>query len=420
MSRRILRPQSDICHICEFASSAIRPSRSIARAFAPTRSFTTTRKVSAKRQESVTSSKLQGGKPGVGGGSAVIRTPETSSNIPATKKPSILLAKRACEQLLSREIPSEQETLATFQLCEKTARSLVAEPEGENTHLPRNGRAVSAILSLDEMKKAKTSVPQKSMQENDALITELSQLVHGVMRHPPIYISTGILSIYVTIHAILGRAETFPEVLDLYANKPVPEEGSSPIRYAKQNPNKVANAIPLPVSAQALQTAIEARQLGAAIDIVEICYTTKAFIRSKFVRKALLPSTAALVAPLAAYSVASQLALHQATMDSDMATNIAFAGILAYMGFTASIGMVALTTANDQMDRVTWAPGMPLRDRWFREDERAAIDKIAGAWGFRESWRRGEEEGEEWDALREWIGRKGMILDRVELMEGMD
>jgi len=81
---------------------------------------------------------------------------------------------------------------------------------------------------------------------------------------------------------------------------------------------------------------------------------------------------------------------------------------------------VAVTTANDNMDRVTWAPGIPLRDRYMREEERAAIDKIAGSWGFRENWRRGEEEGEDWDVLREWIGNKGMILDRVELMEGME
>ncbi|KAA8566987.1 hypothetical protein EYC84_010078 [Monilinia fructicola] len=112
--------------------------------------------------------------------------------------------------------------------------------------------------------------------------------------------------------------------------------------------------------------------------------------------------------------------MFQNTMEPGMATNIAFAGILAYMGFTATIGVVAVTTANDQMDRVTWAPGMPLRERWVREEERAAIDKVAGSWGFHEKWRRGEEEGKDWDRLRLWIGNKGMLLDAVELMEGME
>ncbi|KAL8976496.1 MAG: hypothetical protein Q9177_006844 [Variospora cf. flavescens] len=83
---------------------------------------------------------------------------------------------------------------------------------------------------------------------------------------------------------------------------------------------------------------------------------------------------------------------------------------MAYVGFTATIGAVAVTTANDQMDRVTWATGTPLRDRWTREEERMLIDRVAGAWGFQQRWRRGEEEGQDWEALREWIGMRGMAL----------
>jgi hypothetical protein len=41
------------------------------------------------------------------------------------------------------------------------------------------------------------------------------------------------------------------------------------------------------------------------------------------------------------------------------------------------------------------------------------------AWGFKDVLRRGEEEGEEWENLREFIGMRGMILDKTELMEGM-
>jgi len=103
-----------------------------------------------------------------------------------------------------------------------------------------------------------------------------------------------------------------------------------------------------------------------------------------------------------------------------MATNVAFAGILAYVALTGTIGFVAVTTANDQMDRVTWATGTPLRERWLREEERAMIDRVAGAWGFKEKWRRGEEEGSDWAGLREFTGLRGMVLDRVELMEGME
>lgn len=106
-------------------------------------------------------------------------------------------------------------------------------------------------------------------------------------------------------------------------------------------------------------------------------------------------------------------------MDTFTATNLYFGGILAYVGFTATIGFVAITTANDQMDRITWAVGTPLRERWMREEERMMVDRIAGAWGFQERWRRGEEEGSDWEALREWAGMRGMVLDRTELMDGM-
>jgi len=242
----------------------------------------------------------------------------------------------------------------------------------------------------------------------------------SIIAHPPVFISPEVLTAYVVLQARLRRPESFPEAFYLYGNKPTPEEGSSPIKYNTPNPNKAANAIPVLVADCALQSAIETKQLAVSMNIVESAFATKAFRRAKFVRKGLLPATGLAVAPMAAYAVASQLSLYQSTMDSAMATNIAFAGILAYLGFTTTIGVVAVTTANDQMDRITWATGMPLRQRWIREEERAAIDKIAGAWGFRQSWRRGEEEGTDWDALREWVGRKGMILDRVSLLEGME
>ncbi|KAI5301299.1 hypothetical protein KEM56_001835 [Ascosphaera pollenicola] len=72
------------------------------------------------------------------------------------------------------------------------------------------------------------------------------------------------------------------------------------------------------------------------------------------------------------------------------------------------------------MNRVVWMPGTPLRERWLREKERAALDRIASAWGFKDVTRRGEEEGEDWEALREIIGLRGMVLDKTDLMDGME
>ena len=107
-------------------------------------------------------------------------------------------------------------------------------------------------------------------------------------------------------------------------------------------------------------------------------------------------------------------------MDPTYATGVAFAGIMTYIFTISGLGYVVITTANDQMDRVTWARGVPLWERWVREEERAALDRVAGKWGFQQVDRRGEEEGEEWEALREFVGLRGMELDRVELMEGME
>ena len=330
---------------------------------------------------------------------------------------AFLQVKATCDAILRlNHAPTEQEVVNALGHCNTLAELIVLDclpaPASEKTG------AASALLSLDEPATKKISAHKISA---DILrkLNELSKLAYLVVKSPPVFITPQVLELYVKLQASLEKPETFPEVFTMYANKPLPREGSIS-RYSKQNPNKVSNAIPIATADRALQVAINARQLVVAIDIVESAYTTKAFHRAKFVRKGLLPATGMAVAPLAAYTIASQFALLQNSMDSAMATNVAFAGILAYTFFTGTIGVVAITTANDQMDRVTWAPGMPLRERWIREEERAAMDKIAGAWGFRETWRRGEEEGEDWDALREWIGGKGMMLDRVELMEGME
>ncbi len=107
-------------------------------------------------------------------------------------------------------------------------------------------------------------------------------------------------------------------------------------------------------------------------------------------------------------------------MSTSYATGIAFTGFLTYISTVSVLGYVVVTTANDQMDRVTWAKGVPLWERWVREEERAAWDRVAGKWGFADVERRGEEEGWEWEVLREEVGARGMVLDRAELMEGME
>ncbi|KAI0861807.1 hypothetical protein F4860DRAFT_159471 [Xylaria cubensis] len=326
--------------------------------------------------------------------------------------------------LFSKASPSQQEVSAALEVCDIMATRFTDESvQPQLAHaISESDSTASTLLSLDYNSREKTQVPKSAEHpaELRESIDKISETAFSIMTYPPVFITPELLKQYVQVQAKLGRPETLPVVFQLYVSKPVPKEGSDPITYTKQNPNRAANAIESEVVDIALDTAIAAKNLDAAVGIIENSYGTTAFVRSKLIRHGLLPLGAFAATPFAAYVLASNFSELQQTMDSASATKVAFAGILAYVGFTASLGVVALTTANDQMKRVTWAPGMALRKRWIREEERAALDKIACAWGFQEQWRQGEEEGADWDALREYIGQKGMVLDRTELMEGMD
>ncbi|KAH6660262.1 hypothetical protein BKA67DRAFT_530375 [Truncatella angustata] len=330
-----------------------------------------------------------------------------------------------------RGVPSEADTSAALRACQVVADYIMDESvQPQITHMINEADSTASnLLSLDSSRRkaAKASPADLDSSARNALIsTQLKQLIDRIseaayvtLAHPTVFITPRLLQEYVKVQATLGRPETLPRVLQLYASKPMPREASGSIEYTKQNSDKASNAVESSVAETALDTAIEAKNLDAAVGIIESTYTTKAFIRSKLLRNATLPVATFAATPLAAYAVARNFSVFQDAMDAAHATNVAFVAILAYVGFTASIGIVAATTANDQMKRVTWAPGIALRSRWIREEERAALDKIACAWGFAEKWRQGEEEGPEWDALREYIGQKGMVLDRTELMDGM-
>jgi hypothetical protein len=133
-----------------------------------------------------------------------------------------------------------------------------------------------------------------------------------------------------------------------------------------------------------------------------------------------VPTLLASITPLALYMIASELSVYSGYIDPWTFKLYAFAGMSTYVMCTGTLGFVALTTYNDHHDRVVWRPGVPLLDRYLREDERAALDRIACAWGFKELWKRGDEEGEEWEGLRQWVLLRGMVLDKPDLMPGMN
>ena len=420
MSKRVLRPRVEVCQLCDFILARQWPVRQPyrLRTFTNTRAFSTAKGTHGKSSQALSTQPTKEAKAASPKLSAKFQSNLETDVTHAELEQTLQEVQTTCDSLFSLNgAPSEEETMLVLRRCQSLARLLTTDPSSATSN--KKDVAASVLLTLDDSNEKKIPT-RKAPAAIQRIVDQLSAMVYSIVKHPPVFISPEILEEYVEVQAALRKPESLPEVFNLYANKPVPQEGTSPIQYTVPNPNKISNAVPAATADRALQAAIETKQLVVAMDIIEYTYTTKAFHRAKFLRRGLLPVTGLAVAPVAAYTAASRLAVLQTSMDSALATNVAFAGILAYVGFTATIGIVAVTTANDQMDRVTWAQGMPLRQRWIREEERAAIDKIAGAWGFRESWRRGEEEGDDWDALREWTGRKGMMLDRVELMEGME
>jgi hypothetical protein len=354
----------------------------------------------------------------------------TTTN-PPNSSPSYvldLLGYRKSSVLVS-SAPTEESVSEALGFCD----TLASVATDETVQIFSHGHWAQAIKELDSTASVllsldgkNTPIPTTTPEGTDGPITpqelvdKVSKTAYLILSHPPVSMTPKLLKQYVKIQAKLKKPESLPKIFQLYASKPALVKDSMPPKYTEQNPNRAANAIEAEIIEMALDTAIEVKNLDAAVGIIENGYATTAFIRSKLLRHGLLPATTFVATPFAAYILATNFSGIQQAMDAATATNVAFAGIIAYVGFTASIGMVALTTANDQMKRVTWAPGIPLRKRWIREEERAALDKVACAWGFQEEWRRGEEVGADWDALREYIGQKGMILDRTELLEGMD
>ncbi|KAK0633477.1 hypothetical protein B0T14DRAFT_491645 [Immersiella caudata] len=328
-------------------------------------------------------------------------------------------------------IPSEEVTLTALRACGNRDISAAAfdnpEPPAEAPSTDGQSEA-SHLLSLDATRSTRRSGAAAASQTVAAapplrpqdVANQVSDAAYAIVTHPTVIITPDILAEYVRLQAQLGRPESLARVFELFASKPTPRLVAGNIQYRQRNPHKLANSIDSDVAETALEAAIEARNLDAAVGIVESSYATEASRRLRLVKKALLPASALGATPVAAYLLASNLSIMQDSMDQVMATNVAFVGILAYVGFTATIGIVAATTANDQMKRVTWAPGTPLKARWLREDERAAYDRIACGFGFSEQHRYGEEQGDEFKLLREFCLRRDMILDAVELMPGMN
>ncbi|POS72483.1 hypothetical protein DHEL01_v209122 [Diaporthe helianthi] len=339
----------------------------------------------------------------------------------------VIAIEHTVDQLLppGRIPPEDDEVVAALRKCAKAASLIHAGPAsplrlGESAE---SDTAASSLLSMDgpgsELTQSVDTTAALPHPRPSDLSDRISEAAFVIVSHPDVAITSQVLEVYLDTQARLGKVETLPHALGLYASKPKPRRSRGPLQYLEQNPDRAANAVDPDLVDKALNAAIEAKNLDAAIGIIENSYATKPFIRAKLLKKALLPASAVVATPIAVYLLASNLAHLQSSFDQKTATAVATAGILAYVGFTGWMGALSAITQNDHMKRVTWAPGIPLRERWVHEEERAALDKVACSFGFSQAHRFGEEEGADFQALREFLLCKGMVLDRVELMEGM-
>jgi hypothetical protein len=248
----------------------------------------------------------------------------------------------------------------------------------------------------------------------------LSELALDLVRHEKVFISPAVLSACIELQTLLNRPRHIPEALHLYANKPIPILDSSPPKFKRRSPKNYKNAVPRAVADKALDAAIAAKDIGLALRVIDETYTAPAWIRYKILTKVGIPGSAVLVTPLGLYMIAQEISVYSGYLDPMFFKWYAFAGLMTYVFGTGTLGFVALTTYNHHFDRIVWRPGTPLFERWLREDERAALDRIAGAWGFKEAWKRGDETGPEWEGLRKWCALKSMVLDKTDLMPGMN
>ena len=247
----------------------------------------------------------------------------------------------------------------------------------------------------------------------------LAELTWTLVRDPKVFISLDVLNIYTRIQCLLGTPEYLPEIFNLFAHKKIPHANSSPVTYSDPWSKLPKYAVPQATASAALQAAILKKNLPLALAVIDTTVATPAFRANKVMTKASIPLLGVAALPALAYAGSTWVASTQNTMDFEMSKYTSIAAAMAYIGTLSTIGFVAITTSNDQMERIVWRPGTHLSARWLREDERAFFDRLALAWGFEEKARWGEEAGEDWQTLRDECGVRDMILDKTDLMEGM-
>ena len=325
------------------------------------------------------------------------------------------LAEDSSKKFLSVDgIPAKQLTTAALQSCLRAATAIHPQLKRAES---QSKASVSRLASLNaERTGSKLAIDTRIADATN----RISFAAWNIISNPNVEMAPEFLEVYVRIQNQLGRPESLPAVFELYAKKSKPVVKNGIIAYQRSNPNAASRAVETAVVNMALQTAIEAKNLDASLGIIEAGFCVPAFKRAKLIKHGTAPAIGLMTLPFGIIGLSTAYAAYwQNTMDVTTATAIGAAGISGYLFVVGSLGIIAKLSHKDQMKRVTWTPGTPLRYRWMREEERAALDKVALAWGFKEPWRHGEETGADWEGLREYMGYRQMLLDRVEFMDGM-
>ena len=331
---------------------------------------------------------------------------------------------KALQVIDTAQVPQESTVVDALRHCEQLAKSIVEESDqSDNVAKPLEptSTATSNLLALEDQ--ANKQAPVKRILKTpvqDELRDEISASAERIVTDPTTFLSSQVLSTYVSVQSLLRRPQSFPQIFDLYATKPIPQIGSSPIRYKQQNPESAKVAIPLQIASNALDAALQKRDLALCLNIITTTVATSSFRRAKFFRKALVPSVALALSPAAAYTLAASYANFQDRLDPERAMWSSMLCFMTYFVMVAISGFAAVTTDARNHDRITWRPGTPLNQRWYREQERLFTDRVAQAWGFKDYLKRGLEEGEDWENLRAWAMTRNMDLDKAELLEGME
>ncbi|KPI43967.1 uncharacterized protein AB675_6296 [Cyphellophora attinorum] len=342
------------------------------------------------------------------------------------------LQKAAASIIDSNEHASEKDVTTLLRRADQYARYLIYTEDGSDASEVVEQQSSSAVKTPSQLARQASSSILEDLDEDDALrkaakgavtahdaefslkfrreaVSTLAETLYNLLRAPNVTITRSALRAYTLTQCLLGKPEYLPEIFDLFVFKTPPRFTWLP-----------SGAIPKDLADIALAAAIHKRDMGLAVAITDTTVGTSAYWTQRFIDKALPKLLAITVFPFTVNTAANWASTYQNTFEVSEAKNMALAAGFAYIGTFGTVAYVAVTTWSDHHDRVHWQSGAGLTQRWLREDERAFLDKIAQSWGFGDKKMHGLESGPEWDALRDTIGVRVMVLDKTEFMPGFN